>query len=135
MMREIPPLPEHPARPTPGRPRPATSGRTGPGPGSHAPRAPEGVCVGMAGGTRHVLVPPNHQGVICHVHLGRGVVGIGKGEQLARELRHEHHHGRVWGEPLGAQLFPNGRPHLRQVTGGRGCAVEVDVGPHIPEDL
>ena len=82
-----------------------------------------------------MLVPPDHQGVIHHVHLGRGAVDAGQAEQLARELRHEHHHGRVRGEPLGAQLFPNGCPHLRQVTGGRGRAPEVDVGPHIPKDL
>ena len=80
-----------------------------------------------------MLVPPHHQGVICYMHLGRGV-DSGHGEQLARKLRHEHHHGRVCGEPLGTQVLPKGRPHLRQVTGGRSRALELDVGPHIPED-
>ena len=53
----------------------------------------EGVCVGMARGTHHVLEPPDHQGVICRVHLGRGAVDTGEGEQPARELHHEHHQG------------------------------------------
>ena len=99
------------------------------------PGSPQGVGVGMAGDSRHVLVPNDNQGVICRMHLGRGVVDAGQGEHVARKLCHEHHHGSVRGEPLGARLFPDDRPHLRRVTGGRGCALEVDVGPHISEDL
>ena len=48
-------------------------------------------------------------------------VDVDQGEQLARELRHEHHHGRVRREPLGAQLVPNGSPYLGQVTGPWAC--------------
>ena len=92
----------------------------------------EGVGVSMAADFRHVLVSPDHQGVVRRMHLGRGAVDAGQGEQFARELCHEHHHGRIRGEPLGAQLLPHRRPHLWQVTGGRGCALEVDVGPHMP---
>ena len=41
----------------------------------------------MAGDSCHVLVPPYNQGIICRVHLGRGAVDAGKGEQFARDLR------------------------------------------------
>ena len=95
---------------------------------------PQGVRVGMAGGSRRVLAPPNHEGVIGGVHLGCRAIDAGQGEQLAWELRHEHHHGRVRGEPLGAQLLPNGRPYLGQGTGARRRAIEVYVGPHARED-
>ena len=82
-----------------------------------------------------MLVPPNHQVVVGRVHLGRRAIDAGQGEQLARELRQEHHHGRTRRELLGAQLFPHGCTYLGQVTGGRGRALEVDVGSHVPKDL
>ena len=44
------------------------------------------------------------------------------------------HHGRVRGESLGAELLPDRRLDLWLVTGGRGCALEVDVCPHIAEN-
>ena len=47
------------------------------------------------------------------VHLGRGAVDAGQGEQFACELCHEHHHGRVRGESLGAGLLPDRRPDLQ----------------------
>ena len=34
----------------------------------------ECIGVGMVGDSRHVLVPPYHHGIICRVHVGRGVV-------------------------------------------------------------
>ena len=74
----------------------------------------------MAGDSHHVLVCPHHHRVICCVHLSRGAVDAGQGEYFARDLRHEHHHGRVQGESLGAELFPDRRPDFRQVMGGRG---------------
>ena len=77
------------------------------------PRAPECVGVGMAGDSCHVFVRPHHQGVVCRVYLGRGAVDVGLGEQFAQELCHEHHHGRVRGESLGAELLPDHRPDLR----------------------
>ena len=49
----------------------------------------------------------------CRVHLGRGAVDAGQGEQFARELCHEHHHGRVRGDSLGAELLLDRRPDLR----------------------
>ena len=88
----------------------------------------EGDNVGMAGYIRHVFVTPHHWGVIRHMHMGRGAVDAGPGEELARELSHAHHHGRVRRELLGAQLFLYGCPHLQQGTGG--CS-----GPHMPKDL
>ena len=98
------------------------------------PGPPECIGVGMAGDPRHVLIPPHHQGVVRRVHLGCGAVDAGQGEQFTWELRHEHHHGRVRGEPLGAELLPNRHLDFRQVTVGRGCALEVDVCPHIAEN-
>ena len=50
------------------------------------PRPPECISVGMAGDSRHVLVPPYHQGVIRHVHLGRGAVDVGRGGSLLRSF-------------------------------------------------
>ena len=38
------------------------------------------------------------------------------------------------GEPLGAELLPYRRPDFRQVTGGCGCALEVDACPHIADN-
>ena len=46
------------------------------------PRSPKGVCVGMAGGAYHVLVPPDHQGIVGHVHLGRRAIDVGRGSNL-----------------------------------------------------
>ena len=41
---------------------------------------PKGALVGMAGGARHVLVPPDHQGLVGRVHLGRSAVDTGQGD-------------------------------------------------------
>ena len=65
------------------------------------PWPPQCIGVGMAGDSRHVLVPAQHQGIVRHVHLGHGAIDAGQGERFARALRHEHHHGHVWGEQLG----------------------------------
>ena len=98
------------------------------------PRPPERVGVGVAGDARHVFIRSDHESVVGYVYFGRGAVHAGQGEQLARELGHEYHHGGVWGEPLGAELLPERCPDLWQVPGGRGRAVKVDVHPHVAED-
>ena len=77
------------------------------------PRPTECFGVGMAGESCHVFVRPHHQGVVCRVYLGRGAVDAGQGGQFARELCHEHHHGRVRGETLGVELLPDRRRDLR----------------------
>ena len=82
------------------------------------PGSPERVGMSVAGDARHVLVCSHHESIVCRVYLGRGAVHAGQGELLARELGHEYHHGRVRGEPLGAELCPELRPDLRQVAGG-----------------
>ena len=87
----------------------------------------ERVCVGVAGDARHMLIRPDHEGVIGCVHPGRGAVHVGQGEQLAREFGHEDHHGSVRGEPLGADLPRDGRPDLRHVAGGCGRPLKVYV--------
>ena len=69
----------------------------------------EWIGLGMAGDSRHVLAPPHHQGIVCRMHVGREAVDAGQGEQFTRQLCHEHHHGRVRGEPLGAEQLPNCR--------------------------
>ena len=98
------------------------------------PRPPERVRVGVAGDARHMLIRLDHEGVIGRVHPGCGAVHAGQGEQLARDFGHEDHHGRVGGEPLGAELLPDGRPDLRQVAGGHGRSLEIYVSPHVSQD-
>ena len=98
------------------------------------PWFPERVGVSVAGDARHVLIRSNHESIVGRVYFGRGAVHAGQGEKLARKLGHEYHHGCVRGGPLGAELFPERRPDLRQVPGGRWRPLEVNVCPHIPED-
>ena len=98
------------------------------------PRPPERVRVGVAGDARHMLIRPDHEGVIGRVHSGRGAVHAGEGEQFAREFGHEDHNGRVREEPLGAELPPDGRPDLRQVAGGYGRSLEIYISPHASQD-
>ena len=73
------------------------------------PRPPKRVGVGVAGDARHVFIRSDHESVVGRVYFGFGALHAGKGEQFARELRHEYHHGGVRGEPLGAELFPERR--------------------------
>ena len=68
--------------------------------------------MGVARDACHVLICPDHEGDIGRVHPGRGAVYASQGEQFAREFGHEDHHGGVRGEPLGAELLPDGRPDL-----------------------
>ena len=77
------------------------------------PWPPERVGVGVAGDARDVLVCADHEGVVGRVHVGRGAVYAGQGERLTRELGHEHHHGCVRGEPLGAELLPDSLSDFR----------------------
>ena len=81
-----------------------------------------------------MFIRPDHEGVIGRVHSGRRAVHAGQGEQFAREFGHEDHHGRVRGEPLGAELPPDGRADFRLVTGRYGRSLEIYVSPHVPQD-
>ena len=82
-----------------------------------------------------MLVPLDHKGVIGCMYFGRKAIDTRNWEQLARKFGHEHHHGRVLRELLGVQLLPDNCPNLGEVTGGRGCALEANVSPHVSEDL
>ena len=106
---------------------------------------PESVDVGKAGYSLHVLVLPYDRDIICRVHLGRGVVDAGKRVPLAWDLRHEHHHGRIWGESSGRNSFhtvvctfvrgpsmcPRGRCRSSYV-GGPGRAGSREPRPTLP---
>ena len=81
-----------------------------------------------------MVICSNHESVVGRVYFGRGAVHAGQGEQLARELGHEYHHGGVRGEHLGAELLPERCPDLRQVPGGRWRSLKVNVRPQVPED-
>ena len=47
------------------------------------------------------LYPLTIMGVIGRMYLGHRAIYAGQAEQLAREFRHEQHHGDVRREPLG----------------------------------
>ena len=81
-----------------------------------------------------MFIRPDHEGVIGRMHLGRGAVHAGQGEQFAWEFGHEDHHCRVRGEPLGAELPPDSRADLRQVSGRYARSLEIYVSPHVPQD-
>ena len=68
-----------------------------------------------------MLVPPHHQGVIRRMHLGRGAVDTCHGKRLARELCHEHHHGRVRGDLLGSFAMSTIMAASGESRLGRSC--------------